>query len=674
MLTFRSILVGTFALALISTLANATEEVSDPYAHVHSIKLKNGLKAVLAPSDTAKTFQIKVRVGGGIYNEVPGKAGVAHLLEHYLFTDAKLEKDMTFLEVIKEKGGSGNASTQPKETEYHATVPSHLAPWVVETFSKIVFEKSFEEERVQHAKGPVFLEIGRPSIFDYVTLVIQKLWPDFARPQDFWQTEFGIREPMMTVSAPRLQTEALTSQDLKRFYEREYYPSNITVFVAGNFSEKNLVPLLEKTFGNVPDRRGDGWVDPTPHARHGNYFRSQVTSNVPHIEVGTKVANITLEDETVGRMYVEYLSHRLMKDLRNLRAETYTVRENVDLRKGSGYFTVEFEAPREDYHQNLNFVKDMIDRETRQGQFTEAMFNEARDLYAKGFQRIDHDSGTMMYLASRMDYIEHEYSMQSSHTNDYQAFKNLTYPEFSRRLKALFAPDMRAEDLNEPPLFFRFESVVLAFLAFAFWMRTTRTIFVKRFAHDQIRWVRKVSYPPAYILQLTALSMIALTATLISGAMTVLWYKVPLLQRSFITSEYLSTVLWIGAVLIVSQSVLGLFARKLMVVGDSVWIKSISYRSSTFKLMDIESVELRSPFAVLFSPKLLNKFKHRYAYYDACFWKKGLLIQLKNGSTYFVGISSAKASVNELNSLLKVTSSEPQPQPDPQKTESPRVA
>jgi hypothetical protein len=124
----KTLLPAAVVLSLLSAPLFAAEPPAhDPYESVHSIQLGNGLKAVLAPSPDAKTFQIKVHVDAGHYNDEPGKSGVAHLLEHYLFTDAKLEKDMTYLEAIKEKGGSANAMTYTKETNYFATLPAKLA-------------------------------------------------------------------------------------------------------------------------------------------------------------------------------------------------------------------------------------------------------------------------------------------------------------------------------------------------------------------------------------------------------------------------------------------------------------------------------------------------------------------------------------------------------------------
>jgi predicted Zn-dependent peptidase len=643
------ILILLAALTAITLTTARCSWASDPYANVHSLTLDNGLKVVLAPSAEAKTFQIKVHVKAGQFSDEPGKAGVAHLLEHYLFTDAKLEKDMTYLEAIKEKGGSANAATSLKSTEYYATLPSSLAPWAIEVFGKILFEKTFDTQRVEHAKGPVFLEIGRPNVFDYFIEALQDLWPDFARAPDAWQTEFDVHEPMIKISSARLDTESLKSDDLKRFYDRYYHPKNITLFVAGNFNEAATVPLLEKTFGAAPNREGSSWEDPTPNARIGQYRRSSVTSLVPSIEVGTKVSGVSLEDEIVARIYFDYLAYRLMKELRNVRSETYTATPKIDLRKGSGFLSIHFEAPRESYYKNLKLVQDMIDNEARKGQITDEMFQEAKSLYLKGFSRFDLDSESMMRLAERFDYIKRDYPTQGAHDIDYTYVSTLTREDFVKRLKTVFPEDMKAQELSEPPLLFRFESIILMILAFGAGMRLGRVLLAKSFRHDKISWVRKLGYPPAYLVQFVSMQI---AGTLLFGAMHAIFARIGVLQTSYLISDYLFSCLWLTLTLVVAQCILAVFARKLMVVDDSLWIKSLGVWSSTVKLTDIKAIELRSPVQLALAPKSWLKVKYRYYFFHPCFWRKALLIHLKNGRSYFVGVRQAEAAIQELNTIL----------------------
>jgi hypothetical protein len=162
-----------------------------------------------------------------------------------------------------------------------------------------------------------------------------------------------------------------------------------------------------------------------------------------------------------------------------------------------------------------------------------------------------------------------------------------------------------------------------------------------------------MSYPPAYLLQGAAVFMVGVASLLVWGAMSTFWANVDLLQRSFLVSDYLFGVLWMGATLFVAQCLLGIFARKIMIVGDSVWIKSLGYRATIIELDEIDSVEIHSPFAILISPKLLKEVKYRFFYYDACFWRRGVLIRSKRGVSYFIGATDAVDAACELVSYLQ---------------------
>jgi hypothetical protein len=73
----RSVLGLLACVCIFGHFSQAAETtLSDPYAKVRSFTMANGLKVVLAPDTDAKTFQIKVRVDVGVFNEEENKAGI----------------------------------------------------------------------------------------------------------------------------------------------------------------------------------------------------------------------------------------------------------------------------------------------------------------------------------------------------------------------------------------------------------------------------------------------------------------------------------------------------------------------------------------------------------------------------------------------------------------------
>src|SRR5436305_74747 len=106
-------LAGLLAIALISqpALAENPAPDADPYSRIERIVEPNGLEVFVSPQDAAKNVEIRIWVKAGGASEEKKNAGVSHMVEHYLFTDAKLTPDMTYLEAIRERHGSGNAHT-----------------------------------------------------------------------------------------------------------------------------------------------------------------------------------------------------------------------------------------------------------------------------------------------------------------------------------------------------------------------------------------------------------------------------------------------------------------------------------------------------------------------------------------------------------------------------------
>ena len=74
--------------------------------------LENGLQIVVIPMNNKSdviTTDIFYKVGSG--NEVMGKSGIAHMLEHLNFKSTKNLKAGEFDEIVKGFGGVNNAST-----------------------------------------------------------------------------------------------------------------------------------------------------------------------------------------------------------------------------------------------------------------------------------------------------------------------------------------------------------------------------------------------------------------------------------------------------------------------------------------------------------------------------------------------------------------------------------
>ena len=100
------------------TAKNATNQKSSLYKYDEMI-LPNGLQVVAIPmKNNSKVVDINIFYKVGSRNEVMGKSGIAHILEHLSFKSTKNLKAGEFDEIVKGFGGNNNASTSFDYTRY----------------------------------------------------------------------------------------------------------------------------------------------------------------------------------------------------------------------------------------------------------------------------------------------------------------------------------------------------------------------------------------------------------------------------------------------------------------------------------------------------------------------------------------------------------------------------
>ncbi|MGZ3809867.1 MAG: insulinase family protein, partial [Bacteriovorax sp.] len=149
---------------IINSSANLAEEFApDPYQSIEFIKLDNGMSVYFSPSEDTNLTSIRLEVDVGWEIENKTNWGVSHLLEHVLFRDKQLKEEMSYLQIIKEAGGSANGTTENRKTSFFGSIPYSKGSWLLENFSKMILEPKIINEYVQKEKSTVELEIGRPG-------------------------------------------------------------------------------------------------------------------------------------------------------------------------------------------------------------------------------------------------------------------------------------------------------------------------------------------------------------------------------------------------------------------------------------------------------------------------------------------------------------------------------
>lgn len=640
----------------------ASEMESDPYAAVEYMKLENGLQVFLAPSAEATLTNIRLEVEVGWDAEDATNWGVSHLLEHVLFRDKELKDEMSYLQLIREAGGEANGTTLRRQTSYFGSIPAKKSKWLLDKFSKMILNPSISDEYVEKEKGTVELERGRPGP---VTQILGFNPMDYLKPKylskpDFWESEFQISydEPY-TLSQEQLSNQKLTTQQVKDYYRDYYYPANMRLYVTGKFDRSEIIKEINKTWATLPARTGKTLgSEPLPQLREKTYKRLEITHSNPHVYIGTKISGADVRDQEVIKSYLEYLAHRLMKELRNLKGQTYTASAKSAIYRGYGYAIIQFATPKESYQSNLAKIKNHLSEEAEAGALSGEQIREAVDLYLSQYTLSGREAANMMTLATDYEQIINEFG---DFTSPYATLQSISPEEYNAILKKFFVSHHRYEYIYKPAQFFAYDLQLLCGIFAIFCFMGLRHVLTKSFANDRIRWIRKIKYPPLKLLEGVTLLIAWYLYAHAQTALDHIFIKIELFQSHILLSQYAASLFSIAITLVIAQGIFSLLPRKLMVVDQDLIIKSVSYYSQKIPLSEIASVEavrtLTYPFPLT---RWWGKVRHRYFFYNFQFWKKGLLIQKTDGKAFFFSMSTPDKACHELQRILHSRPSVPE--------------
>lgn len=633
----------------------AEQLTSDPYAAIEYITLQNGIQVFLAPSNKATLTSIRLHVGVGWEAEDEKNIGVSHLLEHVLFRDKQLQDEMSYLQLIREAGGEANGGTNARFTSYFGSIPAAKGPWLFDKITQMILEPNIAEDYVAKEKGTIELERGRPSPIAQ-TLGLNPLdyiFPKYLAKKSFWESEFGLSfdEPF-SLTQEQLSTQKLTANQVKKHYEDYYYPANMRLFVAGKFNKQEILKKIQDKWGSLPQRLGKT-LPPEKKAipRQEPYKRFEISPTSPSVTLGTKISGVSVEEEGIIASYMDFLAHRLMKEIRNIKGQTYTAYATTYTQNGFGFSTVRFQTTKESFDENLTVARNHLKKEASAGELSDTQIQEAIDLYLHKYHLRGQEADNMMSLATNYEDILREVG---TFTSPYTSLKNATPDKYRATLRKYFAAGQSYEQIYQPPVFFHYDMPFLMFLSSVLCFMGLRRLLTQKFENDKLKWVRKIQYPPAKVLEGLTLVTGWYLFSYVQYGMNIVFEKYSFLQSHVLISQYAFTALWILAIVGVAQGMLSLLPRKLMVHDQDLLVKSISYFSHKIPLANIESIESKRMLAYPFPLSLwLGKVKYRCYNFNPFFWKNGLLITLKNGKAYYFSVKDADKAKSELMGLVK---------------------
>ncbi len=239
----RTLALG--ALLFLPTLAIAAgAPVVAPDAT--SFTLDNGLQVVVIPAHGAPVVTQMIWYKAGAADEVPGKSGIAHFLEHLMFKGTKIHAAGEFSAKVSEIGGDENAFTSSDYTAYYQTVAKENLP-IVMAFEADRMENLVLTDEVVLPERQVILEERRSRTDNDPGSQLNEAMGAAL----FQNSHYGI-----PVIGWEHEMQGLTKDDAVAWYDRYYTPNNAILVIAGDVTVDEVKKLAADTFaqGTAPRR------------------------------------------------------------------------------------------------------------------------------------------------------------------------------------------------------------------------------------------------------------------------------------------------------------------------------------------------------------------------------------------------------------------------------------
>lgn len=203
--------------------------------------LKNGLMISLKEIHTAPIISHWLWYRVGSRNEIDGKTGISHWVEHMQFKGTPQFPSSVMDKAISREGGVWNAFTYMDWTTFFETLPAE----------KIDLGLRLEADRMVNA-------IYDPDEVDSErTVIISER--EGSENEPLFRLGEAVQEKAFTIHSYRHEIigyikdlKAISRDDLYQHYHNYYCPNNAVLAVAGDFDAQEMFTRLEHLYQDIP--------------------------------------------------------------------------------------------------------------------------------------------------------------------------------------------------------------------------------------------------------------------------------------------------------------------------------------------------------------------------------------------------------------------------------------
>jgi predicted Zn-dependent peptidase len=203
--------------------------------------LKNGLQVVLLKSTKVPTFNMQMVVLSGGLADPADYHGLAGFTASLLREGTTKRSSKEISEQVDALGATLNANAGLSSLTSTVTAAGLVEnlDQTLDLFADVIRNPTFPQAEVARYKTRTLSQ-----------LQFQRSIPQFLAAEQFSRAIYGTNHPAAFIAPPTESLSKINSKDLADFHAKYYRPNNAILAVVGDITMKELLPKIEKAFGD----------------------------------------------------------------------------------------------------------------------------------------------------------------------------------------------------------------------------------------------------------------------------------------------------------------------------------------------------------------------------------------------------------------------------------------
>jgi zinc protease len=218
--------------------------ITFPPSHAKKWVLPNGLTIIVQEDHTSPVASVQAWCAtGSIFEDEMLGAGLSHILEHMLFKGTKTQSSNAIAQKIQDVGGYINAYTSFDRTVYWIDVPKDGVTTALSVLSDAMMNSTLPPE-----------EYGKEQEVIRREFAMTQDDPDRMASQLLFATAYQRHPYRLPVIGEMGIYNALTQEQVMRYYKTRYVPNNLTFVVVGDVDGEKIRQQLTDFFKEFPEK------------------------------------------------------------------------------------------------------------------------------------------------------------------------------------------------------------------------------------------------------------------------------------------------------------------------------------------------------------------------------------------------------------------------------------